>query len=53
MVLSPLWQEVAAHQDQNLSPPEQLLPHSNRPHYQDPGPPTDPPRYPPPMDTLL
>jgi len=27
----PLWQEVAVHQDQNLTPQEQLLPHDNWP----------------------
>ena len=36
---TPLWQKAAVHQDQNLTPPGQLLPVCGWPHQQGPGPP--------------
>src|SRR4029434_8558608 len=36
---TPLRQKAAVHQDQNLTPPEQLLPVCGWPHQQGPGPP--------------
>ncbi len=34
---TPLWQEAAVHQDQNLTPQEELLPDCRWPHQQGPG----------------